>query len=128
MAIPENVKKQAMDAVNGKVTTAFIRLYSKNNEPAKIFSTTQGAEKTEPASRGVMSDAVKAQAMDAVTSNGTLGLIRSVEEKGSIPTIGASAPGSNPLAEKIAKMHQMGMSTDSVHDQITKDDFGRDDA
>jgi hypothetical protein len=38
MAIPDHVKKQAMDAVSNKVTTAQIRLYCNNDQPAVFNS------------------------------------------------------------------------------------------
>jgi len=121
MAIPEHVKRQAMDAVTNKVTTAQIRLYA-SNDNAAIFTS---PEKTAPAAPGVITDDVKKQAMDAIANKGTMSQIRLVEDKGSLSPIGTVPMGNNPLAEKIARMHEMGQGPDSVHQEMTKDGFGR---
>jgi hypothetical protein len=121
MAIPDHVKKQAMDAVSNKVTTAQIRLYCNNDRPA-IFNP---SEKSAPGPRAPIPDHVKRQAMDAISHKGTMAQIRMIEAKGSVSPIGTPSLGHSPLAEKISKLHAMGHGVDSVQKQMTKDDFGR---
>jgi len=121
MAIPDHVKKQAMDAVNNKVTTAQIRLYCNNDQPA-IFNS---EDKILPATRGPIPDHVKKQAQDAISWTGTQSQIKLVEDKGSLSPVGVPSQGKGPLAEKVARMHQMGHGVDSVQRDMTKDGFGR---
>ena len=121
MAIPDNVKRQAMDAISNKNTTAQIRLYCNNDQPA-IFNP---SEKNAPATRGPISDDVKKQAQDAITSKGTQSYIRMVDDKEPIAQVGVPSAGKGPLADKIGKMHQMGHGVDSVQREMTKDGFGR---
>ena len=121
MAIPDHVKRQAQDAISNKVTTAYIRLYCNNDQPA-IFN---AAEKNAPATRGSIPDHVKKQAQDAVAWKGTQSQIRLIEAKGNVSPIGTPSLGNNPMAEKISKMHQMGHGMDTVQRDMTKDDFGR---
>jgi hypothetical protein len=121
MAIPDHVRKQAMDAVSNKVTTAQIRLYCSNDQPA-IFNP---SEKAAPGPRASIPDDVRKQAMDAIADKGTMAQLRLIESKGSVSPIGTPSPGKNLLAEKVAKMHAMGHGIDSTHQQMTKDGFGR---
>jgi hypothetical protein len=120
MAIPDHVKKQAMDAVANKVTTAQIRLYCNNDQPA-VFN----APEKNAAARSAIPDHVKKQAMDAINDKGTRAQIRMIESNGSLSPVGSPSPGNGPLADKIARMHQMGHGVDSVHQAAIKDDFGR---
>ena len=121
MAIPDHVKKQAMDAVSNKATTAQIRLYCNNDQPA-IFNS---EDKNLPATRGPIPDHVKKQAQDAISWKGTQSQIRLIEDKGSLSPVGVPSQGKGPLAEKVARMHQMGHGVDSVQRDMTKDGFGR---
>jgi hypothetical protein len=119
MAIPDHVKKQAMDAVSNKVTTAQIRLYCNNDQPA-VFNS---EHKNAPAARGPIPDHVKKQAMDAISWKGTQTQIRMIEDKDSLSPVGVPSQGKGPLAEKIARMHQLGHGAVSVHQETTKDRF-----
>jgi hypothetical protein len=122
MAIPENVKRQAMDAVNHKETTAQIRLYRNNDVPAQTFSET---EKPAPATRGPIPDHVKKQAMDAVSHKETTAQIRLVKDNGSVMPTATPSQETNRTAEKIAQMHKTGHDADAVQRQATKDNFER---
>jgi len=122
MAIPDHVKRQAMDAVAHKETTAQIRLYSSNHVPARTLPDT---EKTAPAARGAIPDHVKKQAMDAVANKETTAQIRLVKDNGSLSPGQTPAHDSNRVAEKVAGLHKAGHQADTVHQAVTKDDFGR---
>jgi hypothetical protein len=122
MAIPDHVKKQAMDAVSHKETTAQIRLYSNNHTPAKTFS---DAEKSAPAARGSIPDDVKRQAMDAVANKETTAQIRLVKDNGSLSPSPTPSQETNKAAEKVAQLHKTGHKADSVQQAMTKDNFGR---
>jgi hypothetical protein len=121
MAIPEHVKKQAMDAVNHKETTAQIRLYRNNDAPAQ---TVTDAEKS-PATRGSIPDDVKRQAMDAVANKETTAQIRLVKDNGSVMPMATPSQETNRTAEKIAQMHKGSHDADAVQRQATKDNFER---
>ena len=131
MALPEHVKKQAMDAVNHKETTAQIRMY-RNNDAAD--TTSSSAQKNAPASRGQggveqstrtpIPEHVKMQAMDAVGHKETTGQIRLVKENGSPTPPAGPARDTDRTGEKIAQMQRSGHSADAVHAQVTKDAFG----
>ena len=110
-----------MDAVSNKVTTAQIRLYCNNDQPALFNS----GDKDLPAARGPIPDHVKKQAQDAIAWRGTQSQIRLIEDKGWIPPVGVPSQGKGPVAEKIARMQQMGQGVDSVQRDMTKDGFGR---
>jgi hypothetical protein len=122
MAIPENVKRQAMDAVNHKETTAQIRLYRNNDAPAQTFS---DAEKTAPAARGSIPDDVKRQAMDAISHKETTAQIRLVKDNGSLSPSPTPGHETNKAAEKVAQLHKSGHDADAVQRQVTKDNFER---
>jgi hypothetical protein len=123
MAIPDHVKKQAMDAVNHKETTAQIRLYSNNHEPAQTFSE---SPKIAPATRGEIPDHVKKQAMDAIANKETMAQVRLVRDNGSLSPGPTPAHETNKVAEKVAGLHKTGHEADSVQQAMTKDNFGRD--
>jgi len=122
MAIPDHVKKEAMDAINDAVTTAQIRLYCNNDRPAVFTSPDIEA----PVIRGPIPDHVKMQAMDAINDRGTQTQIRMMEWNGEVsPPVGLPIHGNNHVAQKITHLHQMGHDLDSVHKNMTRDDFGR---
>jgi hypothetical protein len=119
MAIPDHVKRQAMDAVADKVTTAQIRLYCNNDQPA-VFNASEDRPVRSP-----IPDHVKMMAMDAIKDKGTVAQIRMIEAQGVVAPMGTPSLGKGPLAGKIARMHEMGHGVDSVHQEATKDGFGR---
>jgi hypothetical protein len=121
MAIPEHVKRQTMDAVGSKATTAQIRLYCNNDQPA-IFNP---AEKDAPAVSRPIPDEVRKQAMDAINYRETMSQVRLVDHEGSPSPLGTPSPQNNPLAQRIAWMHQMGHGVEFVHQQMTRDGFGK---
>jgi uncharacterized protein len=123
MALPEHVKRQAMDAVDHKETTAQIRLYRDNTADRELFKAPPQQSNVE-ASREIP-DHVKQQAKDAVGNIETTHQIRLVKDSGS-PT--ASSGGSNTsckAAENLAKSQKSEHNTDRFNDTITKDNFGR---
>jgi hypothetical protein len=126
MALPEHVKKQAMDAVAHKETTAQIRLYSNRgaaDAPRQdLFSSPKG---TGPESREIP-DYVKKQGMDAVADKDTTAQIRLVKDSGTVVPQAGSARDTNRVSERIAQMQKESRDVDSVHRTITKDNFERD--
>ena len=126
MALPEHAKKQAMDAVSHKETTAQIRLYSNReatDAPQKdLFSS---PKETGPASREIP-DHVKKQGMDAVADKDTTAQIRLVKDSGSPVPQAGSARDTNRVAERIAQMQKESRDVNTVHRTITKDNFERD--
>ncbi len=125
MAIPEHVKKQAMDAVSHKETTAQIRLYRSNDSPAPNFSAPQSGEKIASATRGSIPDHVKKQAMDAIANKETVAQIRLVKDNGSVMPMATPSQETNRAAERIAHMHKGGHDADAIQRQATKDNFER---
>lgn len=122
MALPEHVKREAMDAVGHKETTAQIRLYRDNDAHAPIFT---DAGKDAPVAEGPIPDHVKKQAMDAVSHKETTAQIRLVKDNGSPAPVATPSRETNKAAEKVARMHEMGHDADSVQRSMTKDNFGR---
>ena len=124
MALPEHVKKQAMDAVSHSETTTQIRGYS-NREAADaahkdLFSSpAQGGESKE------IPDHVKKQAMDAVSSKETTAQIALVKDSGSVVPEGGPARDTSRTAERIAQMQKDSRDVDTMHRTMTKDSFER---
>ena len=125
MAIPEHVKRQAMDAVSHQETTAQIRLYSNNPDAAPKSFNEPSKEPPARVQRGPIPDDVKRQAMDAVAHKETTAQIRLVKDNGSLSPTPTPNKESTKAAEKIAQMHRDGQGVDTVQDAATKDGFGR---
>jgi len=125
MAIPDHVKRQAMDAVSHKETTAQIRLYRNNEAQAPNFSAAEknAAAPRSDVPRSPIPDDVKKQAMDAIANKETVALIRLVKETGSPYPMATPSKETSRAAEKVAQMHQSGQGVDSVQRQVTKDNF-----
>jgi hypothetical protein len=127
MAIPDHVKRQALDAVSHKETTAQIRLYRHNDAPAQTFTSSapeQSAAATQNATpRSPIPDDVKKQAMDAIANKETMAMIRLVKDTGSPYPMATPSKETSRAAEKVAQMHQSGQAVDSVHRHMTKDNF-----
>jgi hypothetical protein len=122
MALPEHVKKQAMDAVSHTETTAQIRLYRNNDVPAQTFSS---AEKHEGPTRSPIPDDVKKQAKDAVSHPETQAQIRLVKDNGSVSPAATPSQETNRIAGKTAQLEKSGHDADAAHQKMTKDNFGR---
>jgi len=122
MALSENVKKQALNAVAHKETTEQIRRFQKEYEPAPAPESS--TKPSGPSSPGSIPDHVKKQAMDAVAHKETTAQIRLVVDNGSVsPT---ATPGNKSgRGEKIAELVKDGHNADSLHRTITKDNFDR---
>jgi hypothetical protein len=121
MAIPDHVKKQAMDAVSSKETTAQIRLYRNNDAPAQTFSESKNA----PAARGSIPDHVKKQAMDSINCKETVTQMKLVKDSEPMSPLSSPSHEKNRTAERIAEMQKSGQDVDSVQRQATKDGFER---
>ena len=121
MAIPEHVRKQAMDAVSHRETTALIQLYRGNAEVAPDFSGPPDVSR----SYDKITPEIRKEAMDAVSHPETQALIRLVKDNGEISAPTTPSQKSLILAERIAEMHKSGQDVSSIHRDISKDDFGR---
>ena len=122
MAIPEQDKRRAMDAVSHRETTAQIRGFQDSGiEAAPGFTPAH----VSPGPVGPLTDDIRRQAMDAVSHHETMASVRQVEHTGDI------SPGHTPsvknsiIAERIAEMHKTGQSVGAIQHAITKDNFGR---
>jgi hypothetical protein len=121
MAIPEHVKRQAMNAVSHRETTAHIRHVT--GAPAPEFSVP--ANPSEPGPVRPLSEDAKRQAMDAVSHPETRAMIRLVKDTGSVIPDHTPTRASQRQAEKIAQLHKGGMGVDDVHKAVSKDNFGK---
>jgi hypothetical protein len=119
MAIPDHVKKQAMDAVSHRETTAFMHLYGYSSDGASVFSRSGDAD---PAKSRLSVD-VKQQALDAVSHRETTAHIRLVEDSGSVFAPTTPSRASADAAQRISDLHRTGICVDSVQRQITQDGF-----
>ena len=120
--IPEHVRKQAMDAVAHKETTALIRAYG-HKEMAHDFSgPPQPAAETPP---GRLTDEIRKQAMDAVSHPETRARIQMGKDSGEVTAPITPTQKSLRLAERVAEMHISGQDRDSIQRDMTRDDFGR---
>ena len=122
MPIPENVRRQAMDAVSHQETTAQIRLYGGTDVAANFSGPPQLAADKSP---GPLTPEVRKQAMDAVSHMETRAQIQLVKDSESVTPPVTPIHKNAAVAEKIAGMHKSGQDADSVHRDITKDNFGR---
>ena len=123
MALPEHVKRQAMDAVSHKETTAQIRLYRDNTAQQELFNAASQQSKVEPSRE--IPEHVKQQAKDAVGNIETTHQIRLVKDSGSPTAPSGGGNTSCKAAENLARSQKMEHNTDRFHDTITKDNFGR---
>jgi hypothetical protein len=129
MALPEHVKRQAIDVVSHPETAKQLSLYRNNAARASPSDTFNAPTKsaTAPAKSGesrTIPDDVKKQAMDAVGHKETTAQIRLVKDSGSVLPAGAGRQ-TNQVAERIASMHKDGHNADSIHRTATKDNFDR---
>ncbi len=122
MPIPDSVRREAMDAVSHRETTAQIRAYQNSGiEAAPGFTPVEIPQTvTRP-----MTDDIRRQAMDAVSHHETMASVRLVNDTGSISPGPTPSVKSSMIAERIAEMHKTGQSIGAIQNAITKDNFGR---
>ena len=124
MEISDRIKNLAREAVNQNASTEQIRAFPTSGtpvSPAKPFTY------TDPAAPFVhpIPEHVKRKSMDVLNDPVVRAQIRLLEDTGytSPPMMLPYARG--PHAEKIARLHEMGLGTDSIQWEITRDDLGR---
>ena len=117
MALPQHVKNLAADAVAGKETTDWIRKHNSDEATEPLFHPQDGG----------ISARVKQRAVDAVSDIEPLRHVRLVSVNqidGPLPTPTREG---RLASEKITLMYLWGSSINAVHNEATKDAFGRDD-
>jgi len=124
MAIPEHVKRQAMDAVSHRETTAMIRSFQNSGVEVSPEKTFTHAQEPTPEVHPIPDD-VKRQAMDAVSHPETAAQIRLVRDNGSVTAPITPGRDTDRIAGKIAQMHQSGQDLDATHKTMTQDGFER---
>lgn len=122
MAIPEHVRQQAMDAVAYHASTAFIRSQPDSGTAVSHQSLFHQPDLSPPAP---ITDDVRRQAMDAIANANSKALIQLVKDADNIEAPWTPSAESDRLGERIAQMHKTGQDVSSIHQSITKDDFGR---
>ena len=124
MEISDSLKKQAMDEVNGRASTAQIRAYPGSGSPV---SPATPFTYTDPATPLIhpIPESVKRQAMDAMKDPVVRAQIRLLQDTGYTSPSWMLTCGHGPHAEKIARLYDLGLGTDSIHREITQDGFGR---
>jgi hypothetical protein len=124
MEISDHVKKLAREAVNQNASTAQIRRFPDSGKPISLATP---FTYTDPEASYVhpIPEQVKLKAMDVLNDPVVRAQIRLVKETGhtSPPMMLPYARG--PHAEKIARLHELGLGTDSIQWEITQDSFGR---
>lgn len=123
MAIPDHVKRQAMDAVSHRETTEFMRRYGYSTDSISLFSATPAAQKS--SASGPLNDNVRRLAMDAVTHRETTAHIHLVEHSGSVFAPTTPSRTSHHSAQLVNDLHRSGAEIDAVQRQVTQDGFGR---
>jgi hypothetical protein len=122
MGIPDDVRQQAMDAVSGKETTAYIRAFQNSGiEASPSFSAVQVSQTPERP----ITDEVRQQAMDSVSNQETIAHCSCVEKTGSLSPGFTPSQKTDMIAERIAEMHKDGQSIGAIQHAMTKDNFGR---
>jgi hypothetical protein len=117
MALPQHVKKLAADAVADKESTDWIRKHNSGSAAEPLCHPREGG----------MSERVKQRAANAVCESDTLKHVRLVAVNkidGPLPTPSRET---RLASKKITLMYLWGSSTNAVHNEATKDAFGRDD-
>ena len=105
MTLNDEVKRQAMDAVSHRETTAMIRSYRDSGIEASPDSLFQKTPVPENEVKPIPED-VKRKAMDAVSHRETLSQIRLVRDNGEV-TVPLTPNRNTPrLAEKVVELHR----------------------
>jgi len=122
--IPDHVRKEAMNAVNHKETTAQIRAFTDSGiEASPSFTETNldyAKSKDQP-----LTEEVRKEAMNAVNHPETKAQIKLMEDTGSVTAPQTPSEKTERLAERVAEMHKSGQDVDQVQERMTKDNFGR---
>lgn len=126
MAIPDHVRRQAMDAIAYHASTAFIRSQPDSGVSVSPESQFHQPEINPPGSYETITDDVRRQAMDAVSNDNSKALIQLVKDADTIAPPWTPSPEASRIGERIAGLHKSGQDVGSVQQSITKDDFGRD--
>jgi hypothetical protein len=124
MSIPEHVKRQAMDAVSHKETTAMIRAFQGSGASVSTRYDFTHAKAPQPEVSPIPDD-VKRQAKDAISHPETQAQIRLVKNSGEITTPLTPNRDTERIAGKVAQMQKSGQDMDATHKAMTKDNFGR---
>jgi hypothetical protein len=125
MAIPEHVRKQAMDAVSHRETTAQIRAYRDSGVTASPSFTPVMPVDNAKAGYQPITPEIRKQAMDAVAHKETTAQIRLVKDSGTITPPHTPSRKTTMMAERVAELHKSGQSVDAIQQKMTKDNFGR---
>ncbi|MDB6025861.1 MAG: hypothetical protein JWM68_2084 [Verrucomicrobiales bacterium] len=121
MAIPEHVKRQAMDAVSHRETTQQIRLMDLGPEPRFTW---REDLLPEPKPYEPITDDVKRQSMDAISHYET-GQIRQLEMTENTEPMYTPSFHSKIIADRVNEMHRQGVQPWQIQSELTKDNFGR---
>ena len=125
MAIPEHVRKQAMDAVSHRETTAQIRAFRDSGVTASPSFTPVAQVDNSKTEYQPITPEIRKQAMDAVSHKETTAQIRLVKDGGSISPVHTPSHKTTMIAERIAEMHKTGQSIGAIQQNMSKDNFGR---
>jgi len=123
MAIPEQVRRQAMDAVSHYETTAWMRAQPGNGVPVSAGRQFTYPEPARPEVRPIP-DHVRQQAMDAVSHPQTQARITLARDHDVFAPATPSRQ-AQEIAGKIARLRIEVRDVDRAHKEITKDGFGR---
>lgn len=115
-----------MDAVAYHASTAFIRSQPDSGVSVSPESQFHQPEINPPDTYAPITDDVKRQAMDAISNDNSKALIQLVKDADNIAPPWTPSPEADRVGERIAELHKSGQDADSVHQSMTKDDFGRD--
>lgn len=119
--IPEHVKRMAMDAVEHRETTAFMRQYGYRE--ASLSSTGSSPAKACERPSGPLTDEVKLLAMDAIAHRETTAQIRLVEHTGVVFAPATPSPASRHAAQRVSELHRSGAAIDAVQREVTQEGF-----
>jgi hypothetical protein len=124
MPIPDHVRKEAMNAVNHKETTAQIRAFNDSGVSASPSFNEVNLEYAKSKDQP-LTDEVRKQAMNSISHNETTAQIRLVKDSGSVTPDHTPSRKTDMIAERIAEMHKSGHSVGAIQQTMTKDNFGR---
>ena len=127
MEIPEDVKRQAREAVANKETTAQIRHVEMTEATGPNFTPVPEPQQRPESVHSEIPAHVKRQAMDALADTEITEQIKMVEMNGSPVAPHTPSADTEKIAERIAQMHKSGLDGESIHQRMTKDNFGEED-
>jgi hypothetical protein len=123
MALSEQVKKKAFDAVGHRETTAMIRHYANDNSWQPFNSTPRN--EILPGRGGPARHELIPKGRDAVSHSETTAQIRLLSVNKIDAPMATPTRGSVQASQQIAQMHKSGHDADATHRTATKDGFGR---